>query len=88
MNNLKKQNLLKVAEEQRQITNGPIAIREVLEATKKIKLGKVPGPCSYYKCLEDEHFQHLQNKHNKLCPTGEKIENWKEAKTTLILQEG
>lgn len=55
---------MKITENQRQILNGPIAIREVCETIKNVKAGKAPGPnrlaSSYYKYFEDEVLQPLQ----------------------------
>jgi len=63
---LHKQNLLKITENQRQILNGLITIRELCEAIQKTKAGKAPGPdglpASYYKCFEDELLQPLQQR--------------------------
>ena len=43
--------------------NGPITIAEMVDAIKKIKLGKTPGPDRlpelYYKTFEDELLQPL-----------------------------
>lgn len=41
---LQKQNLPKITENQRQILDGPITIREVCEAIKKNKTGKASDP--------------------------------------------
>lgn len=60
---LGKQNLSQITVDQRCIMNGPITVREVVEAIKIIKPGKVPGSGSLsglcYKCFEDELLQPL-----------------------------
>lgn len=62
---LKKQKLCQITEEESSIMNGLITIREMVEAIKKIKLGKVPCPDDllglYYKCFEDKLLQPLQS---------------------------
>lgn len=49
---------MKIADNQRQILNEPIKIRQLYEAIEKSKTEKIFGPDglppSYYKCFEDE----------------------------------
>ena len=67
--------------------NGPITTSEMVEAIRKIKLGKTPGPDGlsglYYKKCE-EHLQPLKNMMNNILEKGEIPETWKTAHITLI----
>lgn len=67
--------------------NGPISIREIIEAIKNQNMGKVPGPdglpTEYHRIFEDSYKQVLEY----LIDEGNLPDSWKEATISLIHKE-
>ena len=89
---LNRQDLPKLTQSQKAILNDAITTFEIVEAIKKTKLGKAPGPdclsAIYYRCFEDQILLPFKTLMNSIL-TGSLIpDSWKEANIALVPKEG
>lgn len=89
---LEKYGMKQLNEEQRKILNDHISLFELIEAVKRQKRGKTPGPdgipSEYYKTCEESILIPFKQLVEEIRETNKLLDTWKEATITLIHKEG
>lgn len=88
---IKKCNLEKLTEEDKEFTNNEITIQEIKEAIKRLKTGKTPGndgfTAEYYKKFQEYLIDPLKNLFNSILQGADIPQSWREANIVLIPKE-